>query len=67
MPDDNIPYDTIMDLNLSVDEYSEKLEVLLRENRISIVERRKITRQKVQEFKDEKRKPIGYKTPESNE
>jgi len=67
MPDDNIPYDTIMDLNLSVDEYSEKLEALLRENRISIVERRKITRQKVQEFKDEKRKPIGYKTPESNE
>lgn len=67
MPDDNIPYDTIMDLNLSVDEYSEKLEALLRENRVSIVERRKITRQKVQEFKDEKRKPIGYKTPESNE
>jgi len=67
MPDDNIPYDTIMDLNLSVDEYSEKLEALLRENRVSIVERRKITRQKVQEFKDEKRKPTGYKKLESNE
>ena len=47
-----IDYDSIMDKNLTLEEFTEKLEDLLRKNRIGIVERRKIIRQKTQEFKD---------------
>jgi len=48
----SIDYDSIMDKNLTLDEFTEKLEDLLRKNRVGIVERRKIIRQKTQEFKD---------------
>ena len=48
----SIDYDSIMDKDLTVDEFTEKLEDLLRKNRVGIVERRKIIRQKTQEFKD---------------
>ena len=48
----SIDYESIMDKDLTVDEFTEKLEDLLRKNRVGIVERRKIIRQKTQEFKD---------------
>ena len=51
---DKIDYDSIFDLNLSPEEYMEKLDELMKKNRISIVERRKILRQKTQEFKNKK-------------
>ena len=51
----SIDYDSVFDTNLSVDEYTEKLDEMLKKNRVGIVERRKIIRQKVQEFKDAKR------------
>lgn len=48
----SIDYDSILDSNLSVEEYTEKLDDLLKKNRVGIVERRKIIRQKVQEFRE---------------
>ena len=48
----SIDYESIMDKDLTVDEFTEKLEDILRKNRVGIVERRKIIRQKTQEFKD---------------
>jgi len=52
----SIDYDSILDTNLSVEEYTEKLDDLLKKNRVGIVERRKIIRQKVQEFRELTRK-----------
>lgn len=54
---EKVDFDSIFDLNLSVDEYSEKLQDLLDNSGLGIVEKRKQFRQKVQEFKDEKRRP----------
>ena len=51
-----IDYDSVLDTNLSVDEYTEKLDEMLKKNRVGIVERRKIIRQKVQEFRELTRK-----------
>ncbi|MFX1237823.1 MAG: hypothetical protein ACFE8P_08900 [Promethearchaeota archaeon] len=48
----SIDYDSVMDKNLTLEECTEKLEDLLRKNKVGIVERRKIIRQKQQEFKD---------------
>ncbi|MBN1803505.1 MAG: hypothetical protein JW891_18490 [Candidatus Lokiarchaeota archaeon] len=48
----SIDYDSVMDKNLTLEEFTEKLEDLLRKNRIGIVERRKIIRQKQQEFRE---------------
>ena len=50
-----IDYDSVLDTNLSVDEYTERLDEMLKKNRVGIVERRKIIRQKVQEFREMKR------------
>jgi len=50
-----IDYDSVLDTNLSVEEYTEKLDDMLKKNRVGIVERRKIIRQKVQEFREMKR------------
>ncbi len=52
----SIDYDSILDTSLSVEEYTEKLDDLLKKNRVGIVERRKIIRQKVQEFRELTRK-----------
>ena len=52
-----VDFNSIFDLNLSEDEYSEKLQDLLDNSGLGIVEKRKLFRQKVQEFKDEKRRP----------
>ena len=52
-----VDFNSIFDLSLSVDEYTEKLNDLLDTSGLGIVEKRKLFRQKVQEFKDEKRKP----------
>ncbi len=49
---DKVDYDSVFNLELSVEEYMEQLDTLLKQNRVSIVERRKILRQKSQEFKD---------------
>ncbi|MFX1237820.1 MAG: hypothetical protein ACFE8P_08885 [Promethearchaeota archaeon] len=46
----SIDYGSIMDKNLTLEEFTEKLEDLLRKNKVGIVERRKIIRQKQQEF-----------------
>ncbi|MFX0072137.1 MAG: hypothetical protein ACFFAO_13700 [Candidatus Hermodarchaeota archaeon] len=54
---ETIDFDSIFDLNLSVEEYTEKLQTLLDESQVGIVQKRKLLRQKVQEFKDEKRRP----------
>lgn len=43
-------YDLVMNKNLILEEFTEKLEGLLRKNRIGIIERRKIIRLKQQEF-----------------
>ena len=51
---EKIDYNSVIDLNLSVDDFMEKLDDLLKHNRISFVERRTILRQKTQEFKDKK-------------
>ena len=51
-----IDYDSVFDTKLSVDEYTEKLDDMLKKNRVGIVERRKIIRQKVQEFRELTRK-----------
>ncbi len=47
-----IDYDSIMNKDLSLEEFTDKLEDLLRKNKVGIIERRKIIRQKTQEFKD---------------
>ncbi len=60
----DVDFDSIFDKNLDVGEYQEKLEELLRKSRIGIVEKRKLIRQKVQEFKDAKRKPTGWQKKE---
>ena len=60
----DVDFDSIFDKNLDVGEYTEKLEELLRKSRIGIVEKRKLIRQKVQEFKDAKRKPTGWQKKE---
>lgn len=52
-----VDFNSIFDLTLSVEEFSEKLQDLLDNSGLGIVEKRKQFRQKVQEFKDEKRKP----------
>ncbi len=52
-----VDFNSIFDLTLSADEYTEKLNDLLDTSGLGIVEKRKLFRQKVQEFKDEKRKP----------
>ena len=54
---EKIDFDSIFDLKLSIEEYSEKLQELLDKSELGIVEKRKLFRQKTQEFKDEKRKP----------
>ncbi|MBN1803537.1 MAG: hypothetical protein JW891_18650 [Candidatus Lokiarchaeota archaeon] len=46
----SIDYDSVMDKNLTLEEFTEKLEDLLRKNKVGIVERRKIIRQEQQEF-----------------
>ena len=51
-----VNYGSILDLDLSEGEYMDKLDALLREARFTLIERRKIIRQKVQVFKDLKRK-----------
>lgn len=51
---ENIDFDSIFDLELSVEEYTDKLNELFKKNRLSIIEKRTILRQKVQEFKDKK-------------
>lgn len=52
-----VDFNSIFDLTLSVDDYTEKLNDLLDTSGLGMVEKRKLFRQKVQEFKDEKRKP----------
>ena len=52
-----VDFNSIFDLTLSVDDFTEKLNDLLDTSGLGIVEKRKLFRQKVQEFKDEKRKP----------
>ena len=52
----SIDYDSILDTNQSVEEYNKKIDDLLKKNRVVIVERRKIIRQKVQEFREMTRK-----------
>ncbi|MBN1803524.1 MAG: hypothetical protein JW891_18585 [Candidatus Lokiarchaeota archaeon] len=47
----SIDYDSVTDKNLTLEEFTQKLEDLLRKNRIGIVERRKIMRQKTWELK----------------
>ena len=54
---EKIDFNSIFDLKLSVEEYIEKLQELLDNSGLGIVEKRKLFRQKTQEFKDEKRKP----------
>ena len=48
-------YDAIFDPKLSVEQYTENLEELLKEARVGVVERRSIIRQKVQEFREKTR------------
>ncbi len=59
--DDNliekIDFNSIFDLKLSEKEYAEKLHELLDTSGLGIVAKRKVLRQKLQEFKDEKRRP----------
>ena len=52
-----VDFNSIFDLTLSVDEYTEKLNDLLDTSGLGIVEKRKLFRQKLQNFKDEKRRP----------
>ena len=49
---DHINYESIFDLKLSVEQYTEKLEELLKEAHVGVVERKSIIRQKVQEFRE---------------
>jgi hypothetical protein len=52
-----IDFESIFDLKLSEKEYGEKLHALLDTSGLGIVAKRKVLRQKLQEFKDEKRRP----------
>jgi hypothetical protein len=52
-----VDFDSIFDLKLTLSQYQEKLQNLLDNSGLGIVEQRKLFRQKSQEFKDEKRKP----------
>lgn len=54
---EKIDFDSIFDLKLSEKEYAEKLHELLDTSGLGIVAKRKLLRQKLQEFKDEKRRP----------
>jgi hypothetical protein len=54
---EKIDFDSIFDLKLSEKEYAEKLHTLLDTSGLGIVAKRKLLRQKLQEFKDEKRRP----------
>jgi hypothetical protein len=56
MSEKNIDFESIFDKDLSLEEYKDKLRALLRENGVGIVDRRKIIRQKVQEFRDRTRR-----------
>ena len=52
-----IDFNSIFDLKLSEKDYAEKLHELLDTSWLGIVAKRKVLRQKLQEFKDEKRRP----------
>ena len=54
---EKIDFDSIFDIKLSEKEYAEKLHQLLDTSGLGIVAKRKLLRQKMQEFKDEKRRP----------
>lgn len=54
---EKIDFNSIFDLKLSEKEYAEKLHALLDISGLGIVAKRKLLRQKMQEFKDEKRRP----------
>ena len=47
-----IDYDSIFDPDLTIEEYNEKLDKLLREYGKNLIERRTIIRQKSQEFRE---------------
>jgi len=47
-----IDYDSIFDPDLTIEEYNQKLDELLREYGKTLIERRTIIRQKSQEFKE---------------
>jgi hypothetical protein len=51
---EKIDINSVFDLNLSVEDFIKKLDDLLKHNRVSLIERRTILRQKTQEFKDKK-------------
>ncbi len=59
-----IDFDSIFDLKLSEKEYAEKLHELLDTSGLGIVSKRKLLRQKLQEFKDEKRRPHSFEKKE---
>ena len=61
---EKIDFDSIFDLKLSEKEYAEKLHQLLDSSGLGIVAKRKLLRQKMQEFKDEKRRPHHELEPE---
>ena len=54
---EKIDFDSIFDLRLSEKEYEEKLHQILDTSGLGIVAKRRLLRQKMQEFKDEKRRP----------
>ena len=47
-----IDYDSIFDPDLTIEEYNQKLDELLREYGKTLIERRTIIRQKSQEFRE---------------
>lgn len=61
---EKIDFDSIFDLKLSEKEYAEKLHELLDASGLGIVAKRKLLRQKLQEFKDELRRPHHELDPE---
>jgi ElaB/YqjD/DUF883 family membrane-anchored ribosome-binding protein len=54
---EKVDFNSIFDLKLSLEAYTKKLDELLKNSGLGAVEKLKLFRQKVQEFKDEKRKP----------
>lgn len=50
-----IDFESIFDLDLSIDDYRDKLEVLLEKAELSLIDKRNISRAKVEEFKKKKR------------
>ena len=52
---DVIDYESIFDPNLTIEEYNQKLDELLREYGKNLIERRTIIRQKSQEFREKVR------------